>query len=181
MTTDPDPIREETSADEVREKIPPEEVRAGMSETEMRENVIRLVFGGDPVRFEEFRDVLSKAVPPEIAAVLRGSSITGMRAEDGAPFDADGPGTSDLDLTLVGGPILEHYTSDGFYIPGAHTKPLSEKDPDIAPALLPLREQLCRIVGRPVNIQGTRDWVMFVREYVMGQPYLTLLGKLEGS
>ena len=31
------------------------------------------------------------------------------------------------------------------------------------------------MVGRPVNIQGTRDWVMYVREHLMGQPYLTLL------
>ena len=29
------------------------------------------------------------------------------------------------------------------------------------------------------NIQGTRNWVMFVREHLMGQPYLTLVGKLE--
>jgi len=35
------------------------------------------------------------------------------------------------------------------------------------------------MVSRPVDIQGTRDWVMFVREYLMGQPYLTLIGKLE--
>ena len=36
-----------------------------------------------------------------------------------------------------------------------------------------------KMVGRPVNIQGTRDWIMFVREHVMGQPYLTLCGKVE--
>jgi hypothetical protein len=30
-----------------------------------------------------------------------------------------------------------------------------------------------------VNIQGTRDWIMFVREHLMGQPYLTLIGKVE--
>jgi len=158
-----------------------EEVRAGLSETEMRENVIRLAFDGDPVRYEEFRDVLARALPPDSAAVLRGSSVTGVRAADGSRFDADGPGTSDLDLTLVGGAILEHFKADGFYIPGAHTKPVSEKDPDIAPALVPLRDQLCRLAGRPVNIQGTSDWIMFLREHVMGQPYLTLLGKLETS
>jgi hypothetical protein len=28
--------------------------------------------------------------------------VTGFRWKDGATFDADGPGTSDLDLTLVG-------------------------------------------------------------------------------
>ena len=35
------------------------------------------------------------------------------------------------------------------------------------------------MVRRPVNIQATRDFVMFVREHLMGQPYLTLCGKLE--
>ncbi len=33
-------------------------------------------------------------------------AITGSRWEDGAPFDAAGPGTSDLDLTFVGGEVL---------------------------------------------------------------------------
>ena len=66
-----------------------------------------------------------------------------------------------------------------FYIPGAHSKPLSDKDPDISPQLVPLRKRLSAMVGRPVNIQGTRDWVMFVREHLMNQPYLTLIGKLE--
>ena len=37
------------------------------------------------------------------------------------------------------------------------------------------------MVNRPVNIQATRDWLMYVRESLMGQPYLTLCGKAEGS
>jgi hypothetical protein len=36
-----------------------------------------------------------------------------------------------------------------------------------------------QMVGGPVNIQGTRSWIMFVREYLMDQPYFTLFGKLE--
>jgi hypothetical protein len=160
---------------------PHEDTRAGMTEEEMRSNVIRLAFGGDPQRFQAFLDVIQRALPPETAAVLRGSSVTGVRWEDGAPFDADGPGTSDLDLTFVGPKILEHFDASGFYIPAVHTKPLSDKDPDIAPPLLPLREQLNKMTGRPVNIQGTRDWIMFVREHLMGQPYLTLIGKVETS
>jgi hypothetical protein len=158
---------------------PREEKHAGMSETEMRENVIRLAFGGDPARLEAFCAELSQAVPVDTAAVLRGSSVTGARWGDGAPFDAEGPGTSDLDLTLVGGEILSLYEPHGFYIAGVHTKPLSDKDPDIAPRLVPLRTRLSAMVGRPVDIQGTKDWIMFVRDHIMGQPYLTLLGKLE--
>jgi hypothetical protein len=161
---------------------PPEEtVRAGMSQKEMRENVVRLVFGGDPRRYEEFCDVLRREIPAGTAAVLRGSAITGVRHGDGAPFDAEGPGTSDLDLTLVGSEAVHLYRLDGFFIPKVHSRPVSEKDPDIAPALLPLRDRLMRMTGRPVNIQGTRDWIMYVREHLMGQPYLTLCGKVETS
>jgi hypothetical protein len=154
-------------------------VRAGLSELEMRENLIRLAFGGDRHRFERFLELLEQSIPADTAAVLRGSAVTGVRWEDGSPFDADGPGTSDLDLTLVGGEVMDRYTPEGFYLPGVHSKPLSEKDPDIAPALIPLRQRLMDIARRPVNIQATRDFVMYVREHVMGQPYLTLCGKLE--
>jgi hypothetical protein len=155
-----------------------EEKHAGMSESEMRDNLVRLVFQGDAKRLDRFCAELVRALPAETAAVLRGSSITGQ-SHEGAPFDAEGPGTSDLDLTLVGGEVLDWFEPECFYIPGAHSKPLSEKDPDISPQLVPLREKLSAMVGRPVNIQGTRDWVMFVREHLMNQPYLTLIGKLE--
>jgi hypothetical protein len=154
-------------------------VRAGLSEDEMRERVVRLAFGGDEARLHAFCDVLREGIPAGTCAVLRGSAVTGCRWDDGAPFDADGPGTSDLDLTLVGTDILGLYSLGGFYIPGVHSKPISEKDPDIAPDLLPLRRRLMEMVRRPVNIQATRDFVMFVREHVMGQPYLTLLGKVD--
>jgi hypothetical protein len=150
----------------------------GMSESEMRERVIRLAFGGDESKFEEFCDVVRASIPPETCVVLRGSSVTGERYDDGAPFDADGPGTSDLDLTLVGNEILGEYILDGFYLPGVHTKPLSDKDPDIAPNLLPLRKRLMEMVGRPVNIQATRDIWMRLRGDWLGQPYLTLIGKI---
>jgi hypothetical protein len=154
-----------------------ETVRAGLSEAEMRERVVRLAFGGDPRRFEEFCDAVRQAIPDDTAAVLRGSAVTGHRHRDHAPFDADGPGTSDLDLTLVGPDVVGLYSA--FWIPGVNSKPLSDADPDICPALVPLRQRLMRMVGRPVNIQGTKDWILFVREHLMGQPYLTLVGKVE--
>jgi hypothetical protein len=164
-------MAEETGQDEKSEQ--------GMSEQEMRERVIELAFGGDPRRLEEFCDTLREALPSDTAAVLRGSAITGVRWDDGAPFDADGPGTSDLDLTLVGAEVHGYYILDGYYIPGVHSKPLSDKDPDIAPKLVFLREKLQQMVGRPVNIQATRDFVMYVRESLFGQPYLTLIEKAE--
>ena len=144
----------------------------------MRERVVRLAFDGDERRLEEFCDVVRGVIPEGTAVVLRGSSVTGERYDDGAPFDADGPGTSDLDLTFVGPEILGEYILDGFYLPGVHTKPLSDKDPDIAPNLVPLRDRLQAMVKRPVNIQATRDIWMKIRGDWLGQPYLTLIGKV---
>jgi len=146
---------------------------------EMRERVIKLVFRGDIVKFEEFINVLRADLPAGTGVVLRGSAVTGERWDDGAPFDAEGKGTSDVDLTLTGEEVINLYNSDGFYIPLIHTKPLCDKDPDIAPGLTPLREKLQRIAGRPVNIQATRDFVRFVREELIGQPHLTIIERKE--
>ena len=145
----------------------------------MRETFVRLVFGGDEARFEQFRREVAGVLPESASAVIRGSAITGQRWKDGAPFDADGPGTSDIDLTLVGAELLEHFSVDGFWVPGMHSRPLSDEDPDIAPALVPLRERLMAMAGRPVNIQATRDVVMAFRGDLLGQPYLTLIGKAD--
>ena len=57
------------------------------------------------------------------------------------------------------------------------SRPVTEGDLHIAPDLLPLREQLMAMVKRPVNIQGTRDFVMYLRGELLGQPYLTLVEK----
>lgn len=147
-----------------------------MTETEMRSNVVRLAFAGDEDKFQQFCQVVRDTVPEAEAIILRGSAVTGTRYKDGAPFDADGTGTSDLDLTLVGADVLRYYAFDGFWIPGVHSRPLSDEDPDIAPDLVPLRQQLMEMVHRPVNIQGTRNWMQYVRGDMMGQPYLTLFG-----
>ncbi|HEY1337316.1 MAG TPA: hypothetical protein VGF59_07385 [Bryobacteraceae bacterium] len=148
------------------------------TEKQMRDNIIRLAFAGDASRFDDFCRILRETVPEANAGVMRGSAITGFRWKDGSPFDADGPGTSDLDVTLVGADVLRYYAINGYWIPGIHSRPLSDEDPDIAPDLVPLRNRLCEMVKRPVNIQGTRDWVQFLRGAIMGQPYLTLFGTL---
>lgn len=145
---------------------------------EKRQNVIRLAFGGSTAAFDDFVRTVRDAIPPGTGVILRGSAVTGQRWKDGAPFDADGPGTSDLDLTLVGGDeVMALYKLTGFFVPGVHSRPLSDEDPDIAPDLVPLRRRLMDMVRRPVNIQGSRDAVIYFRGELMGQPYLTLIDK----
>jgi hypothetical protein len=152
-------------------------VQGGLSDDEKRANVIRLAFGGSDERFEEFLRVVREDIPPSTTVVLRGSAVTGKRWKDGAPFDADGPGTSDLDLTLVGDAVIGLFTVTGFFIPGVHSRPLSAEDPNIAPDLVPLRETLMAMTGRPVNIQASRELVMKLRGEVLDQAYLTLIDK----
>ena len=149
-----------------------------LTDDQKRSNVVRLVFGGDEAKFTEFVTVVRDAIPLGVGAVLRGSAVTGMRWKDGAPFDADGAGTSDMDLTLVGGDALKMFRLDGFFVPGLHSRPLSdEEDPGIAPELVSLRQKLMNMVNRPVNIQATGDLVMFLRGDLLGQPYLTLVAR----
>jgi predicted nucleotidyltransferase len=148
---------------------------------ERRTNVIRLAFGGDEERFRKFCAAIREAIPSDTSVVLRGSAVTGERWKDGAGFDADGPRTSDLDLTLVGDHGIGLFKLTGFFVPGVHSRPLSDEDPDIAPDLVPLREKLMAMVGRPVNIQATRDFVMHLRGDVIGQPYLVLIEKDEAA
>jgi hypothetical protein len=149
-----------------------------LTDAEKRENVVRLAFDNDPRQLEKFVELIKQVVPENTGVVLRGSAVTGYRWKDKAPFDADGPGTSDLDLTLVGSRILDYYNPvTGFFVPGIHSRPLSADDPDIAPGLQQLRAELMAMVKRPVNIQGTRDFVMYLRGELLGQAYLTLVEK----
>jgi hypothetical protein len=149
-----------------------------LSAEQKRANVIRLAFGGSQERFDDFVRTVREAIPAGTGVILRGSAVTGHRWKDGAPFDADGQGTSDLDLTLVGGDeVMALYKLTGFFVPGVHSRPLSDADPDIAPDLVPLRAKLMSMVKRPVNIQGSRDAVIYFRGELLGQPYLTLIDK----
>jgi hypothetical protein len=146
-----------------------------MTDAEVRERIIRLGFDGDGERFEAFCEKLRQGLPDGTGVALRGSVITNERWEDGEPFDAKGKGSSDLDLTLVGAKVMECWNEEAFYIPGLHTKPLGDKDPEIAPALNPLRESLQKMVGRPVNIQATSNLVLFARDVLFGQPNFTII------
>src|SRR5689334_1507174 len=117
-----------------------------VSQQEIRDRVIRLVFGGDAERYEEFVGVLRDATPPDVDVILRGSAVTGHKFGTDEPFDADGPGTSDLDVTFVGGDMVMLFRE--FHIPAVHSVPLSEEHPFASPSLAPLRKRLCEMVGR---------------------------------
>ena len=157
-----------------------QEIQGGLSEEVKRNNVIRLAFGGDSERYNEFCRIIEEFVPPGTTVILRGSAVTGQRWKDGVPFDGDGPGTSDLDVTMVGDGGVLYFIASGFFLPGIHSRPLSDEDPDIAPDLVPLRRQLMEMVKRPVNLQASRDIVIRFRGDLLDQPYLTLLTKAQG-
>ena len=152
-------------------------LQGGLTEEEKRANVLQLAFGGDNERFEQFCRLIRQEIPEGTRVVLRGSAVTGHRWKDGAPFDSDGPGTSDLDLTLVGEEAVALFKATGFFVPGVHSRPVSEEDPDIAPSLIPLREALMVLAGRPVNVQASRDVVIRLRGDLLDQAYLTLIDK----
>jgi hypothetical protein len=155
---------------------------AELTEEEKLENAIRLGFAGDSARFLEFCRVLAESIPEKTAAVLGGSSVTGHNYKTGDAFDAEGPMTSDLDITLVGPEVVDLFTLEGFWVPGIHSHPVKDGDEEIAPALKPLRRKLQEIAaGRPVTIQATRDFYIWIREHWLGQPYLTLVGKVDES
>ena len=142
-----------------------------MNDMEVRARIVTLAFGGDERLFIAFYRKLQQGIPEGTGIVLRGSVVTNKRHEDGTPFDSQGIGTSDLDVTLVGKKIMEAWAADAFYIPALHTKPLCDKDPNIAPSLEPLRESLQKLVGRPVNFQATSSLVLYGRDVLFGEPY----------
>jgi hypothetical protein len=142
-----------------------------MSDKEVRARIVTLAFGGDERLFIAFYRKLQQGLPEGTGIVLRGSAVTNQRHEDGTPFDSQGIGTSDLDVTLVGKKVMEAWAADAFYIPALHTRPLCDKDPNIAPGLEPLRESLQKLVGRPVNFQATSSLVLYGRDVLFGEPY----------
>src|SRR4051812_23225570 len=161
---------EQDSSDDETNRLDPE------SQREFRERVTKLVFGGNENQYNEFVRTLSDATPEGVEVILRGSAVMGHKwHHPEEPFDHDGPGTSDMDVTFVGGDMVMLFRD--FHIPGIHSAPLSEQHPFASTALGPLRQRLCEMTGRPVNLQATTSLVQFLRDVTMYQPYLVLLDK----
>jgi hypothetical protein len=152
----------------------PKEVKE-MTDEEIRARILQLGFDGDEDRFNKFCEILRAGLPAGTGVALRGSVVTAERWEDGTPFDGDGRGTSDLDVTLVGSEVMKYFDEEAYYIPKLHTKPLGDKDPQIAPALNPVRCELQKLVGRPVNFQATSNLILFARDVLLNQPYFTII------
>lgn len=146
-----------------------------MSDAAILDRIIELGFDGDWELYKRFCAKLIEGLPPKTGVALRGSVVTNESYKEGAPFDAKGENTSDLDVTLIGDEARAMWKTDEYYIPALHTKPLGDKAPDIAPVLNPLRVELQEMVGRPVNIQATANIVMFVRDVLMNQPYFMIV------
>lgn len=148
-----------------------------LTDEEMRENAIRLAFDGDRAQFELFCRTLAEGIPEGTAAVLGGSSVMGHSYE-GDPYDAEGPGTSDLDIYLIGMGALDYFGITGWWVPGVHSHPLKDGDEHIAPELNPLRLRLIAIAGREVTLQASQTFYYYFRNIILGQPYLLLAGTL---
>jgi len=146
-----------------------------MSDLEVRNRIISLGFGGDERLFIAFYRKLQQGLPEGTGIVLRGSVVTNKRHEDGRPFDADGKGTSDLDVTLVGSKVMAAWNNDAFYIPALHTKPLCNEDQEAAPSLNALRTSLQELVGRPVNFQATANLILYARDVLFGDAYYVVV------
>jgi hypothetical protein len=146
-----------------------------LSTAQLEERIARLAFDGDSLRYREFLAKLKAGLPEGTGVALRGSVVTNKRYENGKPFDSEGRGTSDLDVTLVGAKVMEYWNEGAFYIPALHTKPLCDEDSGIAPALNPLRAELQKLAGRPVNFQATANVILYARDVLFDEPYCMVI------
>jgi hypothetical protein len=131
-------------------------------------------FGGDPASLAGFVAHLREALPDGTTIALRGSAVTGQRHGGDAPFDADGPGTSDLDVVAIGEDVVGLWVPEARLMGGINTLPLSDKEPWVAPTLDPTRRAAQALVKRPLSIQAMAGWFLDLRGLVQGHPYVIL-------
>ncbi|MEA2538391.1 MAG: hypothetical protein QOF11_2625 [Chloroflexota bacterium] len=131
-------------------------------------------FGSDLGLFGRFLATLRSGLPEGTKLVLRGSAVVGSSYRSGEPFDAHGPGTSDLDVVVLGDEAMALWLPDAFYFPKVNTLPLYDEARWVAPSLDPARSEAQRIVGRPVAIQAMVPWFLDLRAALQGQPHVVL-------
>ena len=149
----------------------------GSDEPALLSAAVARAFDGDLERFGRFMRALQGGVPPGTRLALRGSAVQGASFKTGEPFDARGPGTSDLDVVLLGEDAMAAWAPDAFYVPGVNTQPLDDKAPDIADARLEHARRAAQAeAGRPVALQAMAGWFLDLRSGLQGTPYVVLGG-----
>ena len=141
---------------------------------DLTDGIVRRAFRGDLDLFRQFLATLREPIG-HADIVLRGSAVTGESYRGGEAFDADGPGTSDLDIVLVGRDALQLWIPNGFYVRWVNTIPLSDETRWVAPGLDPAREAAQVLVGRPVHIQAMARWFLKLRTIIQGQRHVMLM------
>jgi hypothetical protein len=150
---------------------------AGSEEPALLAGAIERGFGGDLDRFARFMAALQAGVPAGTRLILRGSAVQGYSYKSGEPFDANGPGTSDLDIVLLGDAAMAAWNPEAFYLPGVNTQPLYDDAPDIATEELEqARRAAQEAAGRPVALQAMARWFLDLRSGLQGTPYVVLGG-----
>lgn len=140
---------------------------------DLTDRILRRAFRGDPDVYRRFLETLRTATG-DADIVLRGSAVTGESYREREAFDAHGPGSSDLDLVLVGKDAFRHWVPSAYYLRGVNTIPSSDRTPWVAPELERARRAAQSLVGRPVNIQAMARWFLELRAIMQGQPHVTL-------
>jgi hypothetical protein len=141
---------------------------------DLTDGIVRRAFRGDPDVYRQFLAILREPIG-HADILLRGSAVTGESYRGHDSFDADGPGSSDLDIVLVGRDALQLWIPDAFYVRWVNTIPLSDETRWVAPGLDPAREAAQALVGRPVHIQAMARWFLTLRAIVQRQRHVTLM------
>ncbi len=144
---------------------------------ELLEATVNRAFGGEVANVAKFVSTLTPALPGGTKIFLRGSSVMGKSYVSGEPFDAHGPGSSDLDVVVSGPDVMELFSDDGFYLPRVNSRPLCDADREVAPVLDKARSEAQTLVGRPVSIQAMAEWFLAVRSAAQQTPAI-LLGRV---
>lgn len=131
-------------------------------------------FDGDIAKLGRFVATLMPALPAGTKLYLRGSAVQGESYVSHEPFDAGGPGSSDLDVVVCGSEVMALFSDDGFYLPGVNSRPLCDASRDVAPFLDEVRSRAQELAGRPVSIQAMAELFLDVRSVAQGTPFLPL-------
>jgi hypothetical protein len=151
-------------------------VEPGDEPADLLAGAIERGFGGDPRRLADFVDILQASVPADTAIALRGSTVMGYAYRDGSAFDAAGPGTSDLDLVLIGDEALQLWVPEARLLGGVNTLPLNDEAHWVAPSLDGPRREAQAIARRPLSIQAMARWFLDLRVVLQAQEYVVLAG-----